>query len=330
VAKASQAKKPTVPTAGTPAAAAPTLHEWSKDALSAKAQLYADEMFTHGRDEWQFGFWSALTLEVLGRAALANISPTLLADPKDWHNHYYALGHKPNASRFVPKSIVVTSVFSLLSDILPSFNSSLANFAAGHLAKRNEELHSSTSPFADIASSSWLPAYYEACDILLASIGFTLDSFFGVDEAKAARTMIAAAKDESAKAVAKAIQAHKKKWDAQSETDREIAASQASVWATKHSGHRVPCPSCGSTAIVSGLPVSAPTTALKDEVIVETQYYLPSKFECIACGLKISGLSQLHAAGVGDTFKSTRLFEPAEYYAPHDEYDGYEDDNNER
>lgn len=142
--------------------------------------------------------------------------------------------------------------------------------------------------------------------------------------------MIAAAKDESAKAVAKAIQAHKTVWEGETQEARDKLSSQASVWAAKHSGHRVACPSCSSTAIVTGAAVSPPTVVLKDELIVETQYHLPSKFQCISCGLTITGLSQLHAGGVGDTFKSTRLFEPTEYYAPHDEFDGYEDDNNER
>lgn len=309
---------------------APTLHEWSKDALLAKAQLYAETMFSHPRDDWRFGFWSALTLEILGRAALANISPTLLAEPKEWENHYYALGYAPRTSRFVPKSIVVSVVFKLLQDILTDFDSTLANFATSHLAKRNDELHSSTSPFANVASSSWLPSYYATCDVLLQSMGSSLTAFFGKDEARAARAMIAAAKDESGKAVAKSIHAHETIWEGKSQKERNKAASQAAVWAAKRIGHRVGCPACESVALVNGPPVSPPTTSLRDGItIIETQYCLPSKFECVACGLKITGLPQLQAAGVGDTYKITREFEAADYYAPDDDFDGFEDDNNE-
>ena len=63
--------------------------------------------------------------------------------------------------------------------------------------------------------------------------------------------------------------------------------------------------------------------------MVETQQYLPSKFECVACQLKISGLSPLTACGLGDTFTATFTYELADYYAPNDDYAGYEDDNNE-
>jgi hypothetical protein len=160
-------------------------------------------------------------------------------------------------------------------------------------------------------------------------VGSSLTSFFGKDEAKAARAMIAAAKDESGKAVAKAISAHKTIWEAKSQKERDKAAAQAAVWAAKRVGHRVNCPACATVALVSGPPVSPPTTMLKDDIIIETQYCLPSKFECVACDLKIVGLPQLQAAGVGDTYKITREFEAAEYYAPDDEFDGFEDDNNE-
>ena len=91
-------------------------------------------------------------------------------------------------------------------------------------------------------------------------------------------------------------------------------------------------PACGSTAIVTGEAMVAPTTVLRDDQITETQYYLPSRFECIACGLKISGLSQLQASSLGDTYKVTREFDAVDYYAPPDdevEAYGYEEDNNE-
>jgi hypothetical protein len=76
--------------------------------------------------------------------------------------------------------------------------------------------------------------------------------------------------------------------------------------------------------------VAPPSKALEGEQVVETQYYLPTKFECIACGLKISGLSQLHAAGIADTYKVTRQFLAVDYYAPDDEFEGWEADNNEK
>jgi len=53
-------------------------HPWSADALLAKAQRYAEDMLSHSPEDWQFGLVSTFVLEFPARAALANISPTLL------------------------------------------------------------------------------------------------------------------------------------------------------------------------------------------------------------------------------------------------------------
>jgi hypothetical protein len=34
--------------------------------------------------------------------------------------------------------------------------------------------------------------------------------------------------------------------------------------------------------------------------------------------------------GLSDRYKKTQVYDAAEYYAPEDDYSGYEDDNNER
>ena len=67
-------------------------HPWSEEALLAKAFLYAEQMEATKAEDWEFGFWSALSLEFLARAALAHISPTLLCNTANWRNLHYALG----------------------------------------------------------------------------------------------------------------------------------------------------------------------------------------------------------------------------------------------
>jgi len=41
---------------------------------------------------------------------------------------------------------------------------------------------------------------------------------------------------------------------------------------------------------------------------------LPASFECMACGLKISGYSKLMACGLGDVFVSTNHYSPVEFF----------------
>ena len=304
------------------------LHAWSKDALLAKAQRYAQEMFTNSRDDWRFGLASTFVLEFLARAALANISPALLADSKSWNNLYYALGHTPNAAKFIPKSIDITEVFGRLRDSIPTFTTELEGFAAQHINRRNEELHTGSTPF-DGLSTNWLARFYETAIVLLSCMEEKLDLLVGKEESEVAAQLIAASKDESAKAVAKAVAAHKTVWESTDAEEQKKLTHQASVWATRQTGHRVPCPACDNVALVAGSPISEPIRKLDGDLIIEAQEYLPSRFECIACRLKIAGLSQLNACGLGSTYKSTSTYDAAVYYAPEDEYPGFDDDNNE-
>ena len=78
-----------------------------------------------------------------------------------------------------------------------------------------------------------------------------------------------------------------------------------------------------------GSAIAPPTQGIENDVITETQQYLPSVFECIACGLKISGLSQLSAADLGDAYTATTTYDATDYYATEDPYGDYEPDYNE-
>lgn len=281
-------------------------------------------------DSWEYALWSSLSLEFLARSALANISPTLLAETeKSWASLYHALGFTPTEERFTPKSIAVSEVFKRLTAIVPEFTKENQDFGILHTGRRNSELHSGELAFDGIKSSNWLPQFYKTCKALLASIGLTLNDFLGSDIAKVAEKLMTANADDSAKAVKGDVDAHKRVWQSKPKDERATLSQQALVWATPHAGHRVECPSCASTALVVGEPASAPIRKLKGDEVTETQEYLPNRFECIACGLKITGLSRLSAVGLGDRYKNTQVYDLAQQYVPDDDYYGYEDDNNE-
>jgi hypothetical protein len=296
-------------------------HPWSKEALLAKAQVYAEEMLLHDRDDWKFAFWSSLLLELLARAALGHINPALLADStKDWNHLFYALGHTPLANKFVPKSIETREVFARLRAICRDFDVRLEGFSTIHLYRRNEELHSGGTPFDNLRTSSWLPLFYAVCAVLMQFMGESLTVLFGEDESEVALSMIKAAKDESAKAVLKSVQARKTIWEDHTDEERSVLSGQADIWAARQAGHRVKCPSCGCNALVSGNAIAPPGVKIIDNLLTETQAFLPSKFECVACGLKVIGLPELHACGLSDPYKATFTNDPVDYYTPEDYY----------
>lgn len=304
---------------------------WDSEALFGKAQRYAELMLKEDSDSWQHALWSSFSLELLSRAALANISPALLAEngKNNWHSLFHSLGFSPNAEKFLPKSITISEVLARLREILPEFDTELEKFSVVHTGKRNSELHSGETPFDGIKSSSWQPNFYRVAKVLLSSMGYKLEEFVGAEEAAVAEQLLDAAADEKSKAVAGDVAAFKKVWLAKDDGERSTLSISATAWATKHNGHRVECPSCNSQALVVGEAIGAPQTTLNNHEITETQEHLPSQFECIACGLKISGLSRLAVVELGDRYSKKQVYDAASYYEPEDYYPAYEEDNNE-
>lgn len=304
---------------------------WDPQALYDKAERYIQQAHGLDKDGWDYALWTSLSLELLARAALANVHPALLAEPdRQGSNLVSALGFEPFEKKFAPKSISISEAFRRLTALVPAFLSEHETFGIQHTGRRNAELHSGEVPFDGVKGSSWQPRFYQTCSVLLGSMGKTLEEFVGADEAKAADALISAAADESAKAVQGDVDAYRKVWEAKEEKERTRLIAQAELWSNRQTGHRVDCPACTSPALVYGGPVAPATRKIEDDVIIERQEYLPSHFECVACGLKINNLSRLAIVGLADRYINTQDYDAAEYYArPADEWAGYEEDNNE-
>lgn len=303
---------------------------WNAESLYMKAQRYVQNMIKTESTSWEYALWSSLCLELLCRSALANVSPALLAEcDRSWSSLYHSLGFQPNEAKFAPKSIAMNEVLKRLAAIFADFTQEHESFCTQHIGRRNSELHTGENAFDAVSGASWQPKYFSSSKALLATMELTLEDFFGSETAATAQKLISAASDESAKAVKGDVQAHQKVWEAKDENAQKDLMSSANVWATRQIGHRVECPSCKATAIVQGEPVSTPKQDLEDDEIIETQEYLPNQFECIACGLKVLGLSRLTAIGLSERYKKTETYDAAEYYAVDDDYPHFEEDNNE-
>lgn len=317
----------------------PNKTSWSKESLLAKAKIYAEEMHKFTPEDWQFGLYSSLSLEFLARAVLASISPVLLADQNNWRNLLYALGHEVNAKKFTPSSIGIKECLSRINEINSDFNTEVAGFCAQHIERRNAELHTGESAFLSLETSSWLPKFYNACNILIKSLGERLNDL--MPDATKAQAMIESLKDEASKAVEQEIKAYQRVWEGKNVEEKALLSEQAALWATRQSGHRVQCPACRSNALVKGEPHGPVSTEVDDYEVYQRQLMLPFSFECTACQLKITGYSKLVACGLGNTYTEKTVLSAAEYFdlyteddlemAKRDErrkYD-YEPDNNE-
>jgi len=294
-------------------------HPWSPDAIFAKAVLYAERMESHSANDELFGFWSALVLEFLARAALATISPVLLASETNWRNAAYAVGLSTTKKGFSPFSASSKDVLLRLSETLPSFTAEHVSFCTTHLDRRNSELHTGELVFSSLGTSQWLPHFYKVSKVLLLSMCKDLSSLFS--DTAAVEGMISALDDAAAKAVLQDVSAHKLVWLTRLEEERTKAAAQASVLADRQIGHRVKCPSCESTALLQGNPVGPVTTEVDDYEVIQKQKVVPGLFACSACGLRIIGYSKLMACGLADSYTATTTSSAADFFGLYSESD---------
>ncbi|CAI1544186.1 hypothetical protein [Serratia quinivorans] len=318
-------------------------HPWSSTCLFSKALLYVEKMEKLQYDDPDFALCSTLSLEFLARATLSHTSPTLLADSHSWRNIQYALGLENTLKSFSPSSIGIKDVFARIAEMHPEFTQEILGYCSQHIGRRNAELHTGELAFYGLKNSEWLAKYYMSCHVLLKIINKGLGDLFSMPDA--VNESINALTDKASKSVQQDINAYKKVWEDKTDEEKNNAKNQATLWATRHNGHRVECPSCNSPAILQGTPSSIVKVEIKSDQdeVVQKQSMLPATFECVACGLKIHGFSKLSSCGLGEPYTRTSTSTIAEHFNLFTEddidearkegeasvQDGYEEDFNE-
>jgi len=162
---------------------------WERDPLWAKARLFVERAIEFQRDDPFFGLWCSFGLEALARAAIANISPVLLAEPDRDHKYLlHAIGR--GSERIARKSIDTARILNLCLELIESFTKDHLTVCLALVNRRNEELHTGEAAFAAYQTNQWIAGFYSACNSLCVSLGESLESLFGEDEAKVARTVL--------------------------------------------------------------------------------------------------------------------------------------------
>ncbi|MBK8968011.1 MAG: hypothetical protein IPM36_15360 [Lewinellaceae bacterium] len=298
---------------------------WDYDALWEKAKIYAKKSLMEEREGVMFPFWSALTLEFLGRATLAKVHPVLLADPRDGSNILYVFGYIK--STFSPKSVPAKTVFDRCLNIVSNFTKKEFDNCLALIDRRNEELHSGSGAFEDYPTKIWLSNYYHVCKILLEFQEKDLKRVIRKDEAAAAEEMIVEADKEVIKEVNSRIASYKKVFfDLNEEEQKEKHEFGKTTIRTTYIPYKKveKCVCCGSDALISGKQISATDAKLVEGEIIQEINVLPTGFTCFSCGLKFTNHSELTVAGYGGQYTVMDYHDPAEYHGidvPTEEFD---------
>jgi hypothetical protein len=303
---------------------------WERDPLYAKAKLFFERAFEETRDDPKFGLWCSLGLELLARAALASISPTLLAEPD--REHKYLLHALNRGSELTSrKSVGSIQVFTLCRKLFPKFTEEDFKAALALINRRNEELHSGAAAFDEYRPSQWLASFYRACHSLSSVLGETLENLFGIEEANVATEILKSSLNDVNQRVKSSIGAHDKVFHNKTDEEQKALAAKAVALGTElaiQRHHRVICPACKSVATVQGRPFGKEHITLGDTEIIVRQAVSPTSFSCSACGLKLEGYAELEVAGLGGQYTRRTTYLPEEYYGlvDPDDLDSYFED----
>jgi hypothetical protein len=288
---------------------------WDPDPLWAKARLFFERASSCSREDPQFGLWCSMGLEILARAAVASVSPMLLAEPDQ--EQKYLLYALKRGSEKNPKSIAIAKVLNLCDKLFPEFTPEIHTSVSALVSRRNDELHSGNSAFGEYPPSEWLTQFYRACDVLSRVMGESIDTLLTLDDAAEAKRILAESSKGMKAKVDKLVGTHKGQFDGKSEEEQKSSAAASKVEADKLSHekyHRVTCPACNSIALVQGETFGKETVAGVDGEIQVRQSVSPRSFTCSACGLKLQGYAELDAAGLGGSYTRTTYYSPEEYY----------------
>jgi len=264
----------------------------------------------------EFQLWAAITLELLGKATLSRIHPVLVVNPDKFDYLLVACGHT-NSSDY--KTITATTLFERCRRIVKNFDKVAEDFCVQLANRRNGDLHSGEIPFAGVAIETWQPKYWQSHEILLEAQGKTLSDYIGPDEAAAAEEIITNASAALVGAVQGRIRRHRTLFE-----ETHPAKSQAqvrehariAVSARIGGGQRTTsCPACDSLGILTGKLEHEEDIGPNDDepwLMEVRRFYKSESFECIVCGLKLTGIAEVTAADVPLEFEEIE-FEEIDY-----------------
>ena len=164
---------------------------FSADALWNKSRVFIERAIQarDNDDIAEFHLWASISIELLGKSALAAIHPTLIADPTQENSMLAACGVLEPP---VKRTIQANTVYKRLHALDPRLFSPTIKDTCDKMADlRNAELHSGESPFQDLNHGSLSPKLWMASEVILTLRNKTLEDWVGDDEAARIRTVIA-------------------------------------------------------------------------------------------------------------------------------------------
>ncbi|MFI9547602.1 hypothetical protein ACIHAR_27365 [Streptomyces sp. NPDC052016] len=287
------------------------------EALWTKAKLFLNRaMDDDARSFDEQALWAALALELLAKAALARVSPLLIAEPnEEGTNLLIASGLVKGDARFT--SVRAKTLMARCHKAFKPFDQSEAMKI---INGRNEYLHSSGTGFMAIPPHAWWPRYWAQAAVLVTALDREIEELVGSDrELTVTKHLERNAKnlEQRTEALIERAKQRRQQW-----LGGTLPAKVAAEWksgqylsATMSHSEAATCPACESAGLLEG------------EEVVNVQYHYPPTggygpdgeydyldeasvtltigadyFSCPACQLVLNSYDLIRQAGMDTEF----------------------------
>ena len=284
---------------------------YDHEAMWLKAKVFLNRAMDPGPDRSfdEQALWASAALELLGKAALARVSPLLIAEPtEDGANLLIATGLIEGTAQFT--SVRASTIFKRCQRAFRPFS---APDALKFANARNEYLHGSEMGFMTLAPQAWWPRYWALASILVTAQDCDIEDLVGPDRV----SVVEAHLEQNAKNVenrTEALISRAAQRLAQYKAGTLPARIQAE-WRTNPNltislsySTTETCPACGTAGTLEGDDDSDKSyevdyddeygyTNVSATISVPAEY-----FSCPACHLVLDGYELISQAGLPDTF----------------------------
>lgn len=289
-----------------------TIAPYDHQALWFKAKMFINRAMDEGeaRSFDERAMWGALALELLAKAALARVSPLLVAEPtEEGVNMLIACGLIKGEARF--GTVRATTVFKRCQRAFKPFSFVEANKIS---EARNEYLHGSGVGFLDGSPQPWWPAFWAQAAVLISAMDRDIDEFVGTGRENVVTDHLERNQEYVKERTETLIERARQRLDHY--RAGTLSSKVAAEWRRGGDlraglGHQSDqtCPACGSTGVLEGDEVSDTKVESQgyDEMAYEpvvTLTIYAEYFSCPTCHLVLDRYEFIAQAQLPEQFET--------------------------
>lgn len=288
---------------------------WNKNGLYNKATIY----FRRGNSVLAEDKSHGLLLIIMGyellmRASLAKIHPSLLCDPTNEAGLLFANGYSTDK---IPKSAGMGSIVARALQVVKDFNKHDADKSLLWIGYRNEEVHSAGDSLDGIEIGKFQTEMYIIVEKILNHLGKDFDDLLGGEDGESAKIISNAGKEDRKKEVNDNIEKFKKEFNALEAVARLTKITESDGLErrdVKSWSVRDKCPACEGVCKLTHEIIKTGAIRVGDEELIQDMVGVPAELRCYSCGMHLKGIDRMIAIGKRSPKTFHLSIDPAEYY----------------